>query len=110
MQFLAPPKSIRGEVVQGILCGETVAVLTADLFENDYTLFIENEGRWIGCLVRTVPSQSIQVGDLIVRIRHKNNIGWQPGLLLEKLLGMLIEISGRSRVDQEHSRVLRFEF
>jgi hypothetical protein len=53
--------------------------------------------------------QSIEIGDLIVRIRHENNIGWQLGLLFKKLLRMLIQIGRRSWVDQKHSRGLRFE-
>src|SRR5271170_1771009 len=81
----------------------------ADLLKNDHSHFVENERGRICRLMRRIPTQSIQVGNLIVRICHKYHVGRQLGLLFEELLRMLIEISGRSRVDQEHSRVLRLE-
>src|ERR1700757_4304929 len=103
------PALIRGKVVEGILCRQAIAVAMANLLEDDRPLFVENERRRIRRLMRRVPTQTIQIRDLIVRIRHENNIRWQLGLLFEEFLRMLIQISGRSRINQQHSRVLRLE-
>src|SRR5260370_13612744 len=78
----------------------------ADFLENDRPFPVENERRRIRRLMRRVPTQSIQIGDLIIRVRHKNNIRWQLGLLFEELLRMLIQIGGRPPGYQEHSPVL----
>jgi hypothetical protein len=56
-----------------------------------------------------IPTQSVEIGDLIVWIGHKNNIGRELSLLLEELFRMLIEIGGWSRVHQKHPRVLCLE-
>src|ERR1700758_2892494 len=61
------PTLIRGKVVQGILCGQAIAVTVADLLENDHSVLVENERRRIRRFVRRIPTESIQVGDLIVR-------------------------------------------
>ena len=84
-------------------------MVVADLLENDLTLAIENECRRVRRLMRRVPTQPIQIGDLIVRIRHKNNIGRQSSLLFEEFLRMLIQFRGRSWINQQYSRVFRRE-
>ena len=71
----APQRLIRRKVVEGILCGQAIAVTVADLLENDHSLLVENERRRIRRFVRRVPTESIQIGDLIVRVRHENNVG-----------------------------------
>src|SRR5271155_2551952 len=90
-------RCITGKLIEDVLCCSPIAVAMADLLENDHSLFIENECRRVGRLMRRVPTQSIQIGDLVVRIRHKNNIGWQISLLFEEFLRMLIQILGRQR-------------
>ncbi len=52
----AAPTSIRGKMVQGILCGQAIAVAMADLLKNDQSLFVENERGRIGRLMRGVPT------------------------------------------------------
>src|ERR1700733_11977451 len=41
------------------------------------------------------------IGELI-RIRHENDVGGQSSLLLQEILGVLIQIGGRSRIHEEN--------
>ena len=56
---------------QHFLCGRSVAMGVADLAKDNHSLAIENKGGRIGCLVLRIPSQAIQVRDLVVRINHQ---------------------------------------
>ena len=66
---------ICGKVIQRILCGQAITVAVANLLECDRAFFIENERRWVSRLLGRIPTQSVEIGDLIVGIGHKNNIG-----------------------------------
>jgi hypothetical protein len=50
------PTSIRGKMVQGILCGQAIAVAMADFLKNDHSLLVENERGRIGRLMWRVPT------------------------------------------------------
>jgi hypothetical protein len=69
----------------------------ADLLENYHSLFVENERRGIRSLMGRIPTQSVQIGDLIVRIRYEHNIRRQFCLSFQESLRMLIQILGRQR-------------
>src|ERR1700722_12386577 len=88
----AAPTLVRGKVIERILCGQAVAVAVSDLLEHHGAASVENERRWISRLVRRVPAQSVEVGDLIVRVSDKNNIRRQLSLRLKEFLCMLIEV------------------
>jgi hypothetical protein len=82
-------------MIECILCGQAIAVAVTDLLEHHGATSVENERRWISRLVRRVPPQSVEVGDLVVRVSDKNNIRGQLSLLLQELLCMLIEVGRR---------------
>jgi len=52
------------------------------------------------------PAQTVQVRHLVVRVDHKRYVGRQIGLLCQKLLGMLIEIGWRTRIDEKNIHLL----
>ena len=103
------PTLIHGKMIQGILRGQAIAMFVADLLENDRALAVEDECRWVSRLKGRMPAQSVEIGDLIVRVGHKNNIGGQLSLLLEEFFRVLIEMGGWPRVYQKHPRVLCIE-
>jgi hypothetical protein len=59
--------------------------------------------------VRRIPTQPIKVRHLVVRGRYQHHVWRKIGLLREKLLGSLIEVGRRSRIDEQHRRFLRRE-
>src|SRR5271168_2673748 len=81
-----PHTSVRGKVIERILCGQAVAVAVSDLLEHHGAASVENERRWISRLERRVPAQSVEVGDLVVRVSDENNVGRQLSLFLEEFL------------------------
>ena len=76
-----------------------------DLLKNNLPLLVEHERRWIRRFVGCIPTQAIEIGHRIIRVRHENNVGRQFGLLFQELLGVLIQIGRRSRIHEENSRV-----
>ncbi len=53
---LGQERLLRRDVVEGILCGEAIAVTMGDLLEHHGATSIENESGWIRCLVRCIPA------------------------------------------------------
>jgi len=78
----------------------------ADLLKQNVAALVENEGRRICSFVRRVPAQTVQVRHLVVRVDHELYVGRQIGLLFQKLLGMLIEIGWRTRIDEKNIHFL----
>src|ERR1700756_5157049 len=104
-----PTTLIRGKVIQRILRGHAIAMFVGDLLENDRALAVEDERRWISRLKGPMPAQSVEIGDLIVRVGYKYYIGGQLSLLLEEFFRMLVEIGGWPRIYQKHPRILCLE-
>ena len=44
------------ELVEGILCGQAIPVTVTDLLEKNCLIFVENERRRIGRLMRGIPT------------------------------------------------------
>jgi hypothetical protein len=87
-------------MVEGILSGEAVAMRATDFLEENRAVRIEDKGGWICSFVWRIPPRPIQIRHLVVRICHENDVRGQICLLGEELFGALIEICGRSRIDQ----------
>src|ERR1700759_3798291 len=86
---------LRRELVEGVLCGQTILVTVTDLLEKNCLIFIENECRRIGRLMRGIPTQAVRIGHRVIRIGDQNDIGGQLRLLRKKLFCMLIQVCGR---------------
>src|SRR5262249_52893247 len=56
---------------------QPVPVTMTDLFKKDLAIFVEEERRWISRFIGGIPSQSIEIGHLILRINNKNDVGWK---------------------------------
>jgi hypothetical protein len=51
-------------------------VAVTDLLKDNYALLVENERGRICGFVRRIPTQAIQIGHGIIRIRHENDVGF----------------------------------
>src|SRR6202789_4717156 len=80
-----------GEMVQGVLRGQTISMTVTDLFKNDHAFLVENEGRRVCGLVGSVPTKPIEIRHCIVWIGHQHDIRRKLGLLFKKLIRITIE-------------------
>src|ERR1700751_207132 len=77
-----------------------------DLFEDHEALLVEKEGGWISGFMWCVPPQPVEVRQFVVGVSHENDVGRQVSLFFEELPRVLVQIGGRSRIDEEYTRIL----
>jgi hypothetical protein len=75
----AAPTLIHGKLIQGILCRQAITMAVADLLENDRAFSVENERRWVSRFMGRIPTQSIEIGDLIVTVGYKKILEGNSG-------------------------------
>jgi hypothetical protein len=100
---------ITTKLIEDVCCRGPIAVAMTDLLKNNHPLLVENERGRICGFVRRIPTQAIQIGYRIVRIRHENDVGGQFSLLLQKILGVLIQVGGSPWIISNQSTIGFFE-
>src|SRR5579863_9019316 len=90
------------QLLQHVARRRPIPVSLADLAVEDDVVPIDQKCGRICRLIRSVPAQSVSVGELVVWIDHKDYVRRQGVFLGEELLCTLVEFCWRSRIDEQN--------
>src|ERR1700761_6567008 len=87
--------------VNQLRCRSPRAMLLDNLHEENETVLVNEERRWIGRLARCVPAKPVLVGKRVARIEHKVEVRRQS-LAHQKFRSTCVEVLGRAWIDKDH--------